>query len=1395
MSVIRLKPDHHFEVSWEVCNKVGGIHTVLSTKAGLMQAEWGDRQVMIGPDLHTGTGSNPEFAEDKEVFAGLKAHMQQEGLPVRTGRWNIPGSPLVILIDFTPLFQQKNTILGDLWTKFHVDSLTGQWDYIEPAIFGYAAARLIHCFYQHYLNATDKILAHFHEWMTGAGVLYLEEHVPQIATVFTTHATVLGRTIAGNGQPFYSRFDTFDPDRAAREYKVVAKHSLEKTAAAMADCFTCVSDLTGRECEKFLGKHPDFITPNGFDASFVPDAVQFPVRRAAARKKVMEAAAALTRQPVPENSLLVIKSGRYEFRNKGIDVFIDGLAKLNEGELPAKHILAVIFVPAHHTGPRKVLEDQLLHPDYSHPAIGEVLTHNLLGADTDPILNRIRQCRLDNHPGSAVTLMFVPTYLDGNDGIFNMSYYDILIGFDLAIFPSYYEPWGYTPMESLAFHIPAVTTTVSGFGIAVAHSSAFTGKGIYVIDRNDDNERKVGQDIAGIIREVAAQTPEEELQHRDAAAEISRAFLWPQLFYRYQLAYDFALQKSLQREALFRTKPQVEPLPVLQAKQEERAIWRSIHIQPELPANLQALKRIGHNFWWSWNPEAVALFTDMDPVGWEKSGHNPIQLLDNIAFPALQQLANDDRFLNRLTAVAKAYDGYMDTARTNAPLAAYFCMEYGISGCLKQYAGGLGILAGDYLKAASDQNRNLVAVGLFYRQGYFRQKLSQQGEQVAVAEMQEPEGLPLSQVRDTAGNILLIPLAFPGRTIHAAVWKADVGRIPLYLLDTNVENNQPEDRLISAQLYGGDPEMRLKQEIVLGIGGVRMLTQLGVRPDIYHINEGHAAFTGFERINAIMHTSHLSFDAALEIVKATTLFTTHTSVKAAMDLFSEELLRAYLSYLARDFNVGWGRLMGLGKLNASDREEQFSMFYLAARLSGEINAVSELHRKVSGRLLNPLWKDFRPEELHIGCVKNGVHVPTWMHRQWQGTGWYDPQQRTVGSITDDMIWSVRKSLKKQLTVMIRNRWKRNAEVKPGAVMAQPVRLDEHALFIGFARRAAPYKRADLLFSDLQRLAAIVNRKDRPVRIIVAGKAHPRDEAGGVILKTIIAASRHPELKDKVLFLEDYDMELAAGMVQGVDLWLNTPLPGKEASGTSGMKAAMNGVLHCSTEDGWWADVAEGSGGWTPKSDNIYDNAGVQDREDATVLYNMLENEIIPLFFDRNEAGIPLGWTGRISAAFTAITPAYDMNRVVEDYDQYYRKLHMRHVRLQEGEYEIPEALSAWKKKMIAVWKQIHVMSIEQPVADHLVEGPGELFVAKIVLYTGELTTEDIRLEVVFAAKDQEDGYALVRELTVTEVSGSRATFECRLPLPLSGSYTYSFRVMPRHPDLAYPQELPLIKWI
>ena len=983
---------------------------------------------------------------------------------------------MYILIDFTPYFGQQNEIFAGLWETYKLDSITGQWDYVEPALFGYAAGKLIESFSTFYLEH-HAVIAQFHEWMTGTGILYLKKFVPWIATSFTSHATVLGRSIAGNNRPLYGKMNEYNPSLAAREFNVTAKQSLEKIAATEADVFTTVSEITSRECSHFLGKDVDVVTPNGFDDSFVPSGEAYDEKRKIAREKLKSVAGAVLGYQLSDDCVFLVTSGRYEFRNKGVDIFIDSLGKAQKEDNLKKECVAFILMPAYHKGPRLDIMDILYNKGQTNSG-DKYLTHYLHYPSTDPILQRVIANQLDNGQGSKVKVIFVPTYLNGNDGIFNMPYFDLLIGFDLSVFPSYYEPWGYTPLESLMFSIPTVTTSLSGFGLWVKTYYEQPGNGISIIERTDDNEAQVVEEIREFISMFMKLDKAGIRQARDKAYDISRIALWDSLVKYYFTAYELAIDSTSDRRGEPREFARfVEAAGIPVRKPHQVPVWKAIYVQSDVPEKLTFLKELSNNLWWSWNIEAESLFKRMDPSLWDEVKHNPKLLLEKIDYKRLLVLEDDDEFVADLKKVNELFRAYMDRPDDeDKPSVAYFSMEFGIHPCLKIYSGGLGILAGDYLKEASDSNVAITGIGLLYRYGYFNQKLGPKGEQLALYEAEEFSRLPINRIKDAEGNNLNVYLMWPGRKVRIRIWEAMIGKVRLILLDTDTGDNAPEDRTVTHHLYGGDNENRLRQEIILGIGGIRALEAMGISPDVYHSNEGHSAFISFERLRILIENHHLTFAEAMEAIRSSTLFTTHTPVPAGHDAFEEDLLRKYISHYQCRLNISWGELMALGQCEG-DSDKKFNMSYLATRMSQEVNGVSKLHGQVSQEMFNKLWPGYLKEELFIGYVTNGVHHPTWTAPEWRelykeltGDINFDQTDRSLWeklySLDDKRIYEIKTNLKESLFSNIRKRIQGemiDKHVSPRSLLSISNHFSEKTLTIGFARRFATYKRAGLHF--------------------------------------------------------------------------------------------------------------------------------------------------------------------------------------------------------------------------------------------------------------------------------------------------------------------------------------------
>jgi phosphorylase/glycogen(starch) synthase len=1405
-------PEYLFETSWEVCNMVGGIYTVLSTKSNVMRQLLDDHYITVGPDVVKEAHETLYFVEDNDLFPEWRERALVQGLKCRIGRWKIESSPIAILVDYTPLYQSKNEILGHLWEQYELDSIRGQWDYIEPVLFGYAAGQVIESFCNFYLQQTSHIVAQFHEWMTGSGVLYLKEHCPQIATVFTTHATYLGRAISGNGLPLYDNLKTYLPSVMAMQFNVVSQQSMEQKAAKNADSFTTVSDITAQECEQFLYRKPDVVTKNGIDHTFRQDEAAFEEKRKTTRAQILKIASTLCGETLDPNCLMVINSGRYEFKNKGIDLFIEALRRLNEDKNLKRTVLGVIAVPANIAGPSKDLQHRL---DGTNAIMGHTdfpATHHIFEYENDAILNTLRNSGLQNDANDKVKVMFVPAYLNGSDGIFDMTYSEFLAAFDFSVFPSYYEPWGYTPLESVALGIPTLTSDVSGFGKFVQQECK-DNEAVTVVSRQVGDNDKVIEEIVSALRRFLNLTDKGMAKVSEAALQVAEKLLWKDLIVNYQKAWDVALEKAGGRHYMMEPVPYADMMHEVVYQKNDTPSWKKVLVKPIYSPEMKKLEELSRNIWWCWNVDAIELFESIDPVAWKATEQNPVAMMEGLSVEQIKDLENNEVFVEQLNKVYDQFKAYMAQPTKQKDLIAYFSMEYGLMKSLKIYSGGLGILAGDYMKQASDSNANMVGIGLLYRYGYFAQEITVSGEQRAEYIPQKFSQLPLHPVFNDKGEWVKVSIAFPGRSVYAKAWRVNVGRIGLYLLDTDIEENSPEDRGITSRLYGGDSEMRIKQEMFLGVGGIRLLEAMGMKPTIYHCNEGHAAFSGLERLRVYINKHNLDFDVALELVRASTLFTTHTPVPAGHDAFEEHLIRTYMPHYANRMNISWERFMGLGRFNPNNPNEKFSMSVLATNLSQEVNGVSKIHGRVSREMFQSLWPGYFAEENHIGYVTNGVHLPTWSNRLWQrlyketfGPDYIDNQSDVtmwsqINEVPDEKIWDIRRQLKHDLIAYLSEKIKedmRQRQESPKLIMQTVNNLDENALIVGFARRFATYKRAHLLFGNLERLSQLVNDPKRPVIFLFAGKAHPNDKAGQDLIKMIIDISRRPEFIGKILFVSNYDMELGSRLTSGVDVWLNTPTRPLEASGTSGEKAVMNGVLNFSVLDGWWAEGYRPDAGWAIQEKRTYQDQRYQDEMDAETIYNTLENEIVPLYYARNVHEVPTGWVAAMKKCLNEISPRFTMKRMMDDYfEQYYNKLIKRTNWMRANRYQKAFEINAWKTRVRNNWDKVEVKSLILPDTNVRPLTFGEQFIAEITLLTPDLEPGDLAVELLFGRKNNEMAIEIssVHAMKLVDSGDGWVKYYIKVPITRAGVYDFTFRVYPTNKMLPHRQDFPLVKWI
>ena len=841
--------------------------------------------------------------------------------------------------------------------------------------------------------------------------------------------------------------------------------------------------------------------------------------------------------------------------------------------------------------------------------------------------------------------------------------------------------------------------------------------------------------------------------------------------------------------------------------------WKSVMVTRHLPEQLAGLEMLCRNLWWCWNDDAKALFKSIDAELWHKSGHNPMEILDKVSLKRYNELAKDEDFLARMNRVINEFYTYMEKKNERTePSVAYFCMEYGLDTSLKIYSGGLGILAGDYLKETSDMNVNLVAVGLLYRYGYFTQRLTPQGNQVADYTAQDFLKIPAEPVIGEDGVWKSVIMNLPGRTLYARIWKVAVGRTDLYLLDTDYEANSAEDRSVTHQLYGGNQENRLKQEILLGIGGVRALRALGLNPTMYHYNEGHAAFAGLERLREYMQEQHYEMSEALELVRASALFTTHTPVPAGHDAFSEEELGPYFGHYPQRYGLDWRGFMGFGKINAQDVKEEFSMSVLAANFSQNVNGVSMLHGKVSQDIFAPMYPGYLPEELYISYVTNGVHYPTWTAKEWKAiyakvfgeefkTSHYDKSCfEGIYKVDDEQIWNTRKLLKADLIKTVKDRLSDpivSAHYSPGEIVTIKETLRDDVLTIGFARRFATYKRATLLFRDLNRLDEIVNNPKRPVQFLFAGKAHPADKAGQDLIKQIVEISKDPRFIGRIVFVPGYDITLAKRLVQGVDVWMNNPTRPQEASGTSGEKASMNGVMHFSVLDGWWVEGYVKDAGWALPQERTYDDYEYQNELDAATIYSTIENEIAPDYYDIDNTGRSSKWIGYIKNTVAMVASNFTTNRMLSDYcKQYYFPQSERYSRLVADGGKVAKEIAAWKKFVGEEWNNMRIVSYTHPNASYTLSDKNKLE-SEVVIDLGRLKPEDIGVEMLLTSTDAK-GQLHIQEVFNYELvsyENGVATFKTSVLPERTGMYEVGTRVYPKNAELPHRQDFPLVKWL
>jgi phosphorylase/glycogen(starch) synthase len=1412
-----------FEVSWEVGNKVGGIHTVITSKAAAAAAAFGDNYILLGPLLDNGE----QLTEgDDPAFAAISRALDERGIVHRIGRLPDLERTTVLLVGFKDRFD-VDKLFYSYWQQFGVDSIAGGWDYIEPVLFSTACGQAIEAIFQDTIAEQGTVVAHFHEWMCGGGLLHVKKAVPEIGTVFTTHATVLGRSMAGAGRDIYAPSFEIDPAGEARARGVSAKHSLEVACAREADCFTTVSEVTADEAERMLGIRP-VVVCNGFDIKAAGDLAEVRTRARQTRSRLLGLAGNFLGRDLHDETRLWITSGRYEFHNKGFDVFLEALARL-DGRLrqtpDTPPVVAWFQLAAGNKGIDEDVRQRML--ESASPLLGgsRIATHRLHDEGHDPVVGACQRLGLRNGPDNRVLVILTSAYLDGRDGLIDLPYYDVLAAADLGVFPSFYEPWGYTPLEAIALGVPTVTTNLAGFGRWADSLKGGTGQAVTVIGRTGRSDEPVIADLVTVLDDQARLDERALEPIRQRARQIAGRGTWRSFFGGYDRAYSTAAARAMQRLDSLDTSAFSDDLFItFKGAGGPGPHYRSFTVVTALPDQIAGLSEIAHNLWWSWHPEAEELFEDIDTQLWERTRHNPVALLAGVSEAVLVERAADPGFVKRYKRVLGDLRAYMaeerhdleqDPALGPERPAAYFSMEFCLHESLPIYSGGLGVLSGDHLKSASDLRIPLVAVGLLYRQGYFEQRLDAEGDQVEQYPFLDTSNLPLRLLTGADGNELRITVELAGRPVQARAFEVSVGRVRLFLLDPDVDENPPRDRQIAWRLYGGDRRTRLEQELLLGIGGVRLLEGLlGLSPGVYHLNEGHCGFLVFERIRRLMRDRGLSFPEAREMAKASSVFTTHTPVPAGNETFEPGLVREYFGRLAEELEIDCDAILEMGRSRSEDGGEPFSMTVLGLKLSSRANGVSRLHGAVCREMWRDVWKDVAVEEVPIGSITNGVHLTSWIGRpmrrllgqyldlRWDGNHDDADVWGQVAEVPDVRLWYEHQTQKSRLLAEVERRviadYARRGE-DPQLIRETVRKLEPETLTIGFARRFASYKRAHLLLRDPQRLARLLTNPERPMRILVAGKAHPADGVGKDLIRRMVEAARTPELRGRIIYLENYNMALGRLMTQGVDVWLNTPIRPHEASGTSGMKVVPNGGINCSIRDGWWDEAFADDRGFTIEAGASYRNREHQDEADALALFDLLERRIVPLYYEQAEGGVPAGWVAMMKRGLATLAPVFNTMRMLKEYyGTMYLPAARRGAALADDGYAGIRRLTAWKRRIAARFSTVQIEELfVKGIAGETLPSDAVLELEMFVRL-GRLQGGELRAELVIGTGDAEGFAGKPEVIPFSEARPVNGTGLVRLGLKHrvtgSGSYRWAARIVPVHPLLASTQETGLAQW-
>lgn len=1418
-----------FEVCWDLGDPAGATQRVLASKAQKMTKIFGDHYVLVVPHLER-DDQRPACLTPDERNDPWLAELIDEGWRINAFRWDIPGRPRCLLVDFSNAYRRKKEIVAWLLSQYQVTAGEADWDFLEPVLFGYAAGRVVAAY-----NDADEenleIVAHWHNWHVAAGLLYLKDHCPGVAQVITLHHTVLGRAIADTGENVVTALEKINGDEKAQYLGLHPPYQLEKAAVQQADFVSTPSAVTAGEILFFHDRRVSLITPNALPDDYPPERTNHHDHRTKMRETLYRVAEAMIAAPLErDRTLLLLSSGSYDYINKGLNLILDAMPHLEEHLKKGDHrVILFLMTPSRilHAN-RQVVNALNGTAPLKKP---KRITHDLYHLEDDPIQLHLNRLEIRNQPEDHIKVIFVPAELNGDDGVFNHSYTDLLPAFDLTLFPAHYQTWGFGPMESLANGVPTLSSDLSGFGNWV--SDAYPKhRFCHIMPRTTADYEQATAELAGFCALFVAASPEQRRAWSEEARKLAANFHWTLHIRNYLEAYHEAMT-SRDRRYHGHGRRKKEPSPLYDGAamgtlvSSGPPIMKPFTVLNLLPAALRRLRELAYNLWWSWHPQAAQLFADLDLEAWHESGHNPVELLDSVPQEKLNDLAQDPVFLERLDTILEQFDAY-HTQRNGPkqPEVAFISYQYTLHECLPLFFSSAGTFAGDYLKTAGDLDFPLVALGLAFHHGTPSQRFDLQGNFHSEFRESDFTSQPIRPLKHRDGSLFTIRIAFPGRRLTLQVWRVEIGAVSLYLLDSDHPDNSDLDRLITQHCNPPDAETRLQQCMILGIGSRLLLQELGIKPKLWHLNDCHGAFVSFSRAAQLVHNENLPFEAAMAFIRETTMMTvfhagaeeeTHQGV-----VFEEDTIRPYFNLYRHTLAVSWQQITALGAQPGPRRRGRFSLNLLGIRSAARLSAKNRSHRAQIQQKLQPLAAGFHAAELPIAQVTEAIHP----------TSWITPDLRDALNKTLGADWALRRPSEVPFNQVLEMPEKdlRRARLKAKARLLHEVRrhlehtwhhrrdspslltkiigtMRDDALIIGFTHHLALSPRANLLFRDPTHLARLLNGEDRPVIVLFASHilpgTHEHDDdneserkQAEKLVKAMFHLSRREEFLGRLIFLENFDLFLNRMLVQGCDLWLNAPSHPGNYDMLSGIMAAANGALNLSVPDGWWVEADNGQNGWTIGKNLPVANRDYRDEFDSQHLYLLLEQNLIPLYFHDCLIGPSHEWLERSRRAIAQVIDNFSSHRLMREYNRrFYQDVFARRGALEQDSYEACQERARRRELYLAGWQRLAVLetSVEGLREESVCHGM-DVHV-EVHLRHENLPANMLRVEFVTGVRDHA-GHQLseliVHQLKLADDQGGESFWRGIYVPTRNGPKAYGIRVIPAGDGLDL--SFPLVKW-